>query len=406
MPQFIFTAQDKSGVKSSGTIEASDQNAALQLLSERDLIVTKLTPMHQKQKGIPGVLNIGGLKLSGEELLAFTQQFASLLDAGVSIRKAVGSMLEDSENATIREILYETNAGLNEGKSLSDIFRSFPTVFSTTYVSMISAGEAGGKLPYIMFKLADYIENTENIKNRVYGSLYYPVTILIFAFTIMCGILIFGIPVFKDIYAGFSSKLPAPTQFFIDVSDFFGKIWIYAAIVLIIGIVILKQFFNTSQGKIVRDTILLRIPVVGKLLQKLAISRFSRTLSVLYSSGVPLLTTMELVSGSIGNAVMEKVIIDAIKNWREGESIAEPLRRSKQFTSMAITMISTGEESGGLEKMMDKMANFYDTQVEVSLKALTSILEPIIMVFVGLFVGILIVVLGLPFLNISTVLGR
>jgi len=405
MPEFAFTVRDEKDHRTSGTIEASDQETALKMLSDKDLVVTNLTPIRRKKTNFLSLFGFGRLRIKGEELLLFTQEMAAMLDSGIPLKKATDIMISDSENPALRQILIDISSGVGSGSQLSEVLKRYEGVFNKLYVSMVAAGEAGGNLPLILKRLAIYIENSETLKQKVKTALYYPIMVISFAFVMVTLIFIFGIPRLQSIYEEFGSELPLPTRIFLDIAKFLGAAWPYLLVILIVAAFFLTRFARTKPGQLMFDGLKLNLFIIGPLLKKLAISRFARTLSTLYSSGVPILKAMELVSGSMGNRIMEEVVLKAVKSLREGELIAEPLRRSKVFTQMSISMIAAGEETGALESMLDKLADFYETQVEISLKAITGLLEPIIMIVVGIIIAFVVVVLALPFMTLSTLLN-
>lgn len=406
MPEFTFTVRDEKDHRTSGTIEAADQETALKMLSEKNLVVTKLTIIRRKKMNPLSLFGFGRLRIKGEELLLFTQEMAAMLDSGIPLKKATDIMISDSENPALRQILIDISSGVGSGSQLSEVLKRYEGVFNKLYVSMVSAGEAGGNLPLILKRLANYIESSETLKQKVKSALYYPVMVISFALVMVTFIFIFGIPRLQSIYEGFGSELPLPTRIFLDIAKFLGAAWPYLLVILIVAAFFLTRFARTKSGQLLFDGLKLNLFLIGPLLKKLAISRFARTLSTLYSSGVPILKAMELVSGSMGNRVMEEVVLKAVKSLREGELIAEPLRRSKVFTQMSISMIAAGEETGALESMLDKLADFYETQVEISLKAMTGLLEPIIMIVVGIIIAFVVIVLALPFMTLSTLLNK
>jgi type IV pilus assembly protein PilC len=406
LTEFAFTVRDQKDQRTSGTIEAADRETAMKMLSEKNLVVTSLTQVHRRKTGILNFLGLGLPRLKGEELLLFTQEMAAMLDSGIPLKKATDIMIADAESPVMRQILIDISSGVSSGTQLSEVLQRYDSVFSKLYVSMVAAGEAGGNLPLILQRLANYIENSETLKQKVKSALYYPVMVVCFAFVMVTFIFIFGIPRLQGIYEGFGSELPLPTQMFLDFTKFLMSAWPFILAILIAAGIFLGRFLRTRSGQLTLDNLKLNLVLIGPLLRKLSISRFSRTLSTLYSSGVPILKSMELVAGSMGNKVMEEVVLKAVKSLREGELIANPLRRSNIFTQMSISMIAAGEETGSLETMLDKLADFYESQVDISLKAMTGLLEPIIMIVVGIIIAFVVVVLALPFMTLSTLLNK
>jgi len=338
-------------------------------------------------------------------LLLFTQELAAMLNAGISIQRALDIIITDIDNPGLRQIIMEITSSIGEGKEFSETLKDYPQVFSLLYVSMVSAGEKAGQLPDILLRLSGYIESAENLKKKVVGSLYYPLIIFIFSIFITAFIFVFGIPRVKEIYDSMGGVLPLPTLIFIAAGTFLSQNWYYILPLLIVGITALFYWSKTERGKFFQDNFKLNNVLLGPVFRRLAIARFARTLSTLYNSGVPILESMEIVSDSMGNVVMEKAVKNSIKKLHEGEELTEPLRESEVFTQMAISMMSAGEESGTLGSMLERLADFYETQVEISLRSLTELIEPLVMILIGIIIAIIILVLALPFMQISTVLS-
>lgn len=404
MPLFDFAGLDKDGRRTTGTLEAENKEGAMTVLSNRNLTVTKLLPVKVKKPGIFAFLGAGQLKIKGEELLLFTQELASMLSAGINIRRGLDIIAADVDNPDLKQIVRELLTGVGEGKPLAELFKKYPDVFSKLYVSMVEAGEASGKLPDILLRLASYIENAENLKKKVQGAFYYPVIVLVLSLFITAFIFIFGIPRIKAIYDQLGGELPIFTKFFIDLSTFVSNNLLFIVPLVIILVIGLTYIAKTEQFKYFMDDLKLKNKLLGPIFQRLAIARFARTLSALYTSGVPLLQSMEIVSTSMGNIVMEKAVRSTVKKLAEGENLADPLRDTNVFSQMAISMLAAGEEAGTLGTMLDRLADFYETQVEISIRALTDLIEPLIMVFIGIIIGVLILVLALPFMQLSSVL--
>ena len=397
MPQFAFTCLDQDKKSVTGTIRASDYNTALKALAGQYNVVVQVREIKKRAR-------LFTRKVTGEEIMVFTQQIATMLKAGLPLKRTLDIMMEDADNPTMRNVLSEISSGINRGKALSEMFALYPDIFSKLYLYMVEAGEVGGKLPEILKKLADYIEISENLKKKVKAALYYPAAVMIIAILLSLFIFVFGVKQFEQIYAGLNVTLPRGTLMFIALVNFLSTYWLLILFACCVIFYLGGMYLKTSRGAFLFDRFTLHLPVMGPLLQRLAIARFSRTLSSLYSGGVPILKSLELVAGSMGNRVMERAVQNLLENIKEGESLASSLRASKVFTSMALSMISTGEESGTLDTMLNELALFYEVQVEIMLKGMASLIEPIIIVFVGIFVGILLVVLGMPLFNLVQVL--
>jgi type IV pilus assembly protein PilC len=401
LPQFSFKALTAEGDRTAGIISGKTREEAIKSLAEKNFTVTRITKVADKRSWWGGGKDI---TIKGEELLLLTQELASMIDAGITLKKALDIMSLDVESPSFQRVITDLSAGISAGSTFSELMRKFPSVFSTLYVSMIEAGEKSGNLALILNRLAEYIEKSENIKRKVKAAFYYPALVIAFSILIVSGIFIFGIPRLKGIYDSFGSQLPLPTRLFMDFSNFLVHDWVPITILAGTLYFFTARALHTETGQFFLDKLKISIPFIGTLFKRLAIARFARTLGTLYSSGITILDAMEMVAGSTGNRVMEKVLRESFKNLRGGESLVEPLRRSTIFTEMALSMMSAGEESGSLEKMLGKLGDFYEAQVDVSLQGLAGILEPLIMIIVGAFIGVTIMVMALPFLQLSTML--
>jgi type IV pilus assembly protein PilC len=399
MAQFTFTAKKQDGSALSGVLESPDRVAAMKSLSEKDLVVTMLAPMEQKKKFF-GLLDA---KVRGEDLLMFTQELSAMLDSGMSTVTALEVLSIDVENPKLKTIVLDLEAGLNAGKQLSETMKKYPEVFSGLYTSMLEAGEASGNVPMILTKLGDYIENSEFLTSKVKSALYYPAMVVIFALMVVTFMLIFGIPRLKSIYDGLEVSLPFFTLVLINTATFLSTYWYIFLGAILIAFFSLRAYLSTDSGLLALDHMKLRLPIFGPLFQKLAIARFSATLSTLYSSGVPIMQSLVIVAGSTGNKVIEQVVLETVKSLREGHSIVEPLRKSGVFTNLAISMMDAGEKSGTLEKMLPRISRFYEVQVDISIKALAGLIEPLIIIVIGILIGCVILALALPFMSLGTI---
>lgn len=398
MARFAFNAMDKDKRSQVGILEASDRDAAMQSLSEKYEFVLELREIKEKK-------GFFSRRISGEDLMLTTRQLATLLRAGISLVRALEIIAADTENQNLQAVLARLESGISEGKPLSDMLEKYPDIFSRLYVYMVRAGETSGSLVEILSKLAVYMEKAEELRRKVIASLYYPVAVIVIAFLMVVFIFIFGVNQFQQIYSGLGSKLPAATLALIAFKEFIVNYWYIIIIVLSVISYVTRLYFKTGKGENLKDTVMLHLPVFGPLFQRLAIARFSRTLATLYSGGVPIVQALELVAGSIGNRMMEKVVLKVVNKVKEGESITGPLRESGVFTRMAISMMASGEESGTMDVMLVEISEFYESQVDVMLRALVGLLEPVVILVVGVVVGFLIFALGMPLFNLVQSLG-
>ena len=401
MPLFTFSASTSQGEVIRGEVTADDDSAALKALSDRDLIVTNL-----RQRKEQGSVFLGNRdRLRSEDLLALTQQLASLSSAGMPLPKALEVIGKDAQDPALKKIIGDLAKGVRAGTPLSEVMSKYPRVFSKLFVSMTRSGESAGNLPLILTRLVSYIQDAAALRGRIVGAITYPAVILVFSVILVMFIFVFAIPQFKEIYDGIGKSLPPVTALFLNMGDVITH---NLARLLCLGAGLGGYLwwvlrFDSTWYRI--DSVLLRLPVVGSLVQRVALTRFSRTLSTLLDSGVPMVKTLQLVSGATGNRVLEKSIEKAATAVAEGVPLSESLRGCPVFTQMALSMIASGEEAGVLPQMLNKVAEFYELQVEQALKSLTGILEPIIMMGVGAVVAVIIVVLGLPLFNLATTLG-
>jgi type IV pilus assembly protein PilC len=396
MPRFSFKALDDKKNEVAGVLDAPDRLSAVNILSKSYELVLDVHEIKTHQ-------GLFRRRVSDEAIMVATQQLAVMLNAGLGLRKALN--LVDSESPRLEDILAEVSAGVSEGKSLSELFAEYPSVFPKIYCSMVEAGEASGQLPEILGKLAEYLENAEEMRRKIKAALVYPSAVIGVSLATGAFIFTFGVQQFQEIYTGLNAELPASTQLIIGLANLM-EAWWPALLVLVVALLwLLRHLVSSGPGEFFKDRLLLRLPVIGPITQRLAIARFSRTLGTLYSGGIPIVQSLDLVASSTGNRVMEGVVRNAAREVREGEPLVAALRQSRVFTRMALSMIATGEESGTLDIMLDKVAGFYEVQTESRIRSAISLLEPAVIVGVGLFVAFLIMALGLPMMNLVEHLG-
>lgn len=405
MPQFTFTVSDENGQRSSGVITAPDDVLAMKTLTEKEFMVLKIAPFKSKTNLFNnGFLGFGRHRLRGEELLAFSQELGVMLNAGISLKSAIHVINTDTKHPVLQELTNEISTGLDAGNSLSDLLQKFPKVFSNMYISLVRAGETGGRLPAILLRLANYIQRAENLKKKVQTALYYPLTVLAFGIIILSLITIFGVPHMKSIYDSLGAELPIFTRLFLGLGEIMSHNWIILLLLAVLGVLILKYMAGTETGKLFIDKIKLDFIILGSLYRRLIIARFAVGLSTLYASGVSIVHAMELVAGSLENKIMEKMVLNAAQKIYEGLSFIEPLRQSKMFPEMALSMIAAGEESGSLDIMLAELSTYYEDQVNIELQALTSLFEPLVMIFIGVGIGTVILALALPLMNLGGIM--
>lgn len=403
MANFKYVAKDDKGNSLNGALEAASRQEAMGLLHKQNLLIISLNEAKPApQAGFGGMFK---RPVKMDDMVVFSQQLATMVDAGIPLVASLDILGQQLENPTFRKIVLDIRDRVEAGSSLSEAMGKHRDVFSELFVNMVKAGEASGMLDDILERLADYLDKTNSLQRKIRAALVYPAVVTAIALAVTLFLLIRIIPVFKEIYAGFGAELPKPTQALITVSDFLGQNFFLSAILGAVILFALKRYLRTESGALAFDRLLLRFPVFGILFKKVAVSKFARTLSTLIKSGVPILSALGIVSKTSGNKVVERAIESVRVNVREGENIAEPLAKSKIFPPMVVRMVSVGERSGELEKMLTKIADFYEAQVDVAVSGLTSLIEPFIIVFLGLVIGTIVVCMFLPIFRITAMVG-
>ncbi len=390
---FQWSGKNARGLIESGEITASSREEVAAILRKRNITPTVIT---EKKKPSRSLFGIGG-KVKDRDLAIFTRQFATMIDAGLPLVQALEILSTQVENKRLAEVLKVVKNDVEGGSTFADALRKHPKVFSELYINMVAAGEAGGILDTILGRLANYIEKAMKLKKKVKSAMIYPSVVLSVAIVVVGVIMVFVVPTFEKMYAGMGGTLPGPTRIVINASKFLSGIG--GAIILgsIIALVILVvQLRKTDKGKYAIDKLLLKLPMIGTIILKAAVAKFTRTLSTLTSSGVPILDGLEITAKTAGNKVLEKAIYEVRKDVAEGKTIAEPLMRTKIFPPMVNHMIAVGEATGALDSMLGKIADFYDDEVDTAVSNLTSMIEPFLMIFLGTTVGFIIVAMYLP----------
>jgi len=397
MPIFIYKAKHKGGRTVKGELEAPSLQMAENVLQKRNLSQIKVKP---KPKDIlEGTFLEGGVK--SRDMVIFSRQFATMINSGIPILQALQVMCEQTENGKLRRKLYQVRNDVEGGNSLYEALNKHKDVFDDLYTNMVHAGETGGVLETVLNRLAEYIEKAASLKSKVKSALIYPAVVGVVAVAVIAIILVFVIPTFEKMFADFGGSLPALTAFVIALSR-----WTQAnigwVILGLIGFIIgFRFFYKWERGKIFVDKWILQLPIFGDLLRKVAVARFSRTLSTMITSGVPILYALDIVSRTAGNKTVELGVKEARKSISEGQTLSEPLDATGVFPPMVIHMLSIGESTGALDSMLAKVADFYDDEVDVAVSSLTTMIEPIMIVFLGTVVGGLVVSMYLPIFEIA-----
>ncbi len=398
MPTFKYTAKTEQSQTVAGKIVAENNKVVIEELRKRKLTIITLSEVKESS---PSKFKSKGSKVKGEEIVIFARQLATMVDAGIPILQAINALKDQVTHVGFQKILGNVESDIQHGSSLSAAFAKHPITFDTLFVSMVRVGETGGVLSAILDRVATYMEKTLKLKRKVKSALVYPAVVVSMAIIITTVLLVKVVPTFAGIYSSFGSKLPAMTQMLLTISNILKKDLIFVIIAIGAIVFALKKWHGTDKGALAIDGFLLKMPIFGELLRKFSISRFTRTLATLVQSGVPILESLDIVGKTIGNRVLELVVQDVKNSVREGQSIAAPLNKSGVFPPMVTRMIAIGEKSGQLEKMLLKISEFYDDQVDASVDALTSIIEPLIIGILGIIIGFIVIALFLPIISIT-----
>jgi type IV pilus assembly protein PilC len=384
-----------NGELKSATMEAASREEVVAQLRRQRLTVVKVD--EQKAKG-------GGGSIKMRDIVIFTRQFSTMINSGLPLVQALDILAKQSENKALQEVIRQTVFDVESGHTVADALGRHPKAFNDLYVNMVAAGEAGGILDTILMRLATFMEKNDALVRKVKGAMIYPGVIMSVAGVAIAVLLIFVIPVFEAMFASVNLELPLPTKIVVMMSQFLIGYW-WAVIAGVAGaVVLLKRYYATSDGKLVIDRLLLRVPILGDVLRKSAVSRFTRTLGTLISSGVSILDGLEITAKTAGNRVISDAIMASRASIAGGDTIAAPLQKSNVFPPMVISMIAVGEQTGGLDEMLSKVADFYDEEVDAAVSNLLSMLEPIMIVFLGVVVGGMVVAMYLPIFDmINTV---
>ncbi len=401
MPTFKYVAKDWDSRDVVGKIVADNQDVVIEELRKRNLTIISID---QAKGGGAQTWSFGGKKVKQDDLVIFSRQLATMIDAGIPILQALEALQEQIVHPYFKSVLVAVRDDIQVGSSLSVSFAKHPTAFDTLFVNMVKVGETGGVLSHILDRISSYLEKSLKLKRKVQSAMIYPAVVVSMAAIITVVLLVKVVPTFSSIYASFNRELPAMTQMLINISNLLRHYLLYVIAGLVILGFLINRWYRTDAGRLILDRMILRLPVFGELIRKVAIARFSRTLAILLQTGVPILESLDIVGKSSGNRVIEGVVENIKANVREGESIASPLTKSGVFPPMVTRMISIGEKSGQLEKMLTKVAEFYEDQVDTAVAGLTSIIEPVIIGVLGIVVGFIVIALFLPIISITQIL--
>jgi type IV pilus assembly protein PilC len=403
MDVYVWEGRSRKGAMEKGEMEAANEAAVRTQLRRQQILATKI---QAKPKDIlKGLTFLKRKKAKEKEIVIFTRQFATMIDAGLPLVQCLEILSSQQTNVYFKEILLKVKGDVEAGSTFADALRKHPNVFNDLYSNLVAAGEAGGILDTILNRLAVYIEKSMNLKKKVKGAMVYPATVMVVALLVIGSLLLFVIPVFQKMFADMGGTLPGFTQLVINISEVLRK-YFYIFIAFLVALYFgFRYYYKTEKGRATIDDYLLRLPIFGALIKKVAIAKFTRTLSTMLSSGVPILEGLEIVARTSGNKTIENAIMKTRASIGEGKTVAEPLGTSGVFPPMVVQMISVGESTGALDSMLAKIADFYDDEVDAAVAALTSLLEPILMVFLGTTIGALVIAMYLPIFRMASVLG-
>jgi len=400
MPSFVYVARETaSGREIRSSVEAATEQAAISALLNRNLLVVSI----QEKIGKKGRTSGGRVALA--DLVIFTRQLATMIDAGLAMVQSLQALAEQTTNKAMRDVIRDICTRVEGGDSFSEALQKHPKVFNRLYYSMVSAGEKGGLLAEILARLAVYLENAAKLRKKVKSSMMYPIVVTVVAIIITAFLLIKVVPVFGDIYSGFGAKLPAPTLFLITISNIVKKfiiLFVLAGGGMVYGWI---YFIKTKPGRHFYDAQRIRLPVFGMIAHKICLARFTRTLASLIRSGVPILEVLQIVSQTVGNMVMEKAIKNAAIDIERGESISAALGKHPVFPNMIIRMITAGEQTGKIDNMLERVSDFLDEEIETTLAGLTSLIEPILIVFLGVVIGGMVICMFLPIFKMAEIVN-
>lgn len=406
MATFIWEGKTSQGKLMKGELEAPSIDAVFAVLRDRRIRPIP-TRIREKGTGMEKEIKIPGLgeKVKPRDVSVFTRQFAAMIDAGLPIVQCLNILSEQTSTKLFRDTLRAIRQDVEGGSTLAEGLRKHPKIFDDLYVNMVEAGEMGGVLNTILNRIALFIEKATKLKKKVKGAMIYPCTIIGVAVIVVAILLVFVIPVFAELYGSMGKALPAPTQITINISNWFVATWYWMLLGAIGTAFGISAYYKTPQGRMNIDRILLRSPVIGDLLRKVAVARFSQNMAILLSSGVPILDGLAITSRTAGNKVVEKAIMEARTSIGQGKTVAEPLRESKIFPPMVCQMVAVGENTGGLDTMLKKVAELYEEEVDDAVNNLTALMEPMIMVLLGVILGGLVISMYLPIFQLGSLVS-
>lgn len=400
MPIYAWKGKNSYGESRKGEMEAPNEAAVRVQLKKLRITPAKVK---EKQKDILQDIPLFKPKVTTKDVIIFTRQLSTMLDAGLPLVQGLDILAGQEPNRTFKDVLRGIQTDVETGSTFTEGMRKHPKVFDSLYTNMIEAGEMGGILDTILRRLAAFLEKSMKLKQKIKGALTYPTICLCISFIILAVILIFVVPVFEKMFADFGSELPGPTQFVVNMSNFFKKNIGYILVGLVVFVFLFKKYYQTEKGRFVIDALSLKMPVFGPLLRKVAVAKFTRTLSTMLQSGVPVLDSLQVVGRTAGNKIIEQAVFRVADGIAEGRPFAEPLMETAVFPEMVVQMIHVGESVGALDTMLEKIAVFYDEEVDQAVENLTAMIEPFMMIILGGMIGGMVIAMYLPIFKIASV---
>jgi type IV pilus assembly protein PilC len=402
MPIFLWQAETKKGESKKGEIDVADEAAVRGQLRRQGY---KSITVKKKPKDLFANIPFLQQSVSEKDVVVFARIFATMINAGLPLIQCLELLEKQEQNKTFAKVIGSVKGDIEGGSTLTDALRKYPKIFDELFVNLVAAGESGGILDVILQRLSGYMEKAMKLKSKVKGAMTYPISVLVISIGVVAVLLLKVIPVFQKMFEGMGSGLPGPTQFLVDASQFAQNYFLYMVGFLVALFFGFKRFYATERGTLLVDSLILKSPVFGPLMKKVAVSKFSRTLSTMMSSGVPIMEGLGIVSKTAGNKIIEIALMKTRQSISEGKTIAEPLMETDIFPPMVVQMIAVGEATGALDTMLTKIADFYDDEVDAAVGAMTALLEPFMMVFLGGVVGGMIIAMYLPIFQMAAAAG-
>jgi len=402
MPVFVWEAETRKGEIKKGEMDAANDAALRGILRRQGF---KSIKIKTKPKDLSEYLPFLKPGVKEKDVVIFARIFATMINAGLPLIQCLDLLAQQEQNKTFAKIIRSIKEDIEGGATLFDSLKKYPKVFDELFVNLVAAGESGGILDVILQRLSSYMEKAMKLRSKVKGAMTYPASVLVISVGVVALLLIKVIPVFQKMFEGMGGELPAPTQFLVDLSAWAQKYFIVVIVIVVVAGVALKRFYKTEKGTLIIDQLILKSPVFGPLLKKVAVAKFTRTMATMMSSGVPILEGLSIVSKTAGNKIIENALMNVRKGISEGKTIAEPLLETGIFPPMVVQMIAVGEATGALDTMLSKIADFYDDEVDAAVDAMTALLEPFMMVFLGGVVGGMIIAMYLPIFKMASVVS-